>query len=150
MFSGMRLWNAFSYTKANCTVNWVIRVFPRILIKSLHFFYQKVGQFSETKGKSIFRFLVSEIWSLKLSRYTIHFFLFHPKRCALFWNGFSRFYLWMSFWVMVDFVFYLRSAFSTQTNLEFFLCKVREGAECRSLGQSWIVSWTVSTDALIN
>ena len=37
---------------------------------------------------------------------------------------------------MVDFVFYLRSAFSTQTNLEFFLCKVREGAECRSLGQS--------------
>ena len=54
-----------------------------------NFFFSKVTKFTwiETNEKSIFRFLIFEIWSFK-----IHIIIWRkkqrPKRCVMFWHGF--------------------------------------------------------------
>ena len=59
---------------------------------------------------------------LKFLRKLTKIFCYRPKWCVMTWNGFSSSSVYIcaifSFWVMVDFVFYLRSAFRTMTNSE--------------------------------
>ena len=79
------------------------------------FFVQKVAQYSETNEKSIFWFLVFEIWSFKI--FIIVCIFFRPKRCVIFWNGFStKFenFAIFSFWDMVDFELKIRSDLGTR------------------------------------